>query len=219
MRVTRNFMSAMLGLGNRNTSSRSRMSSRLPATTRANRFLNTQATNKANGTQSTYQNMKNNAGELQNSASKLIDTGTDSVFAKAQQSGNTAGVTRQIKDFVSKYNSTVRSLKSGGSRLDNSYLNQLNANATMYRSALRSSGVTKNSDGTLSIDEKALNSASLEQLQKAWNGSGSFAAKTSSAAVNVQSNAVSNLNNMVNNSYSNLLRGYGSRGNYFNFWS
>lgn len=218
MRVTRNFMSSLLGLNNKNTGSRSRMSSRWPVST-ASRFQNTKTAGKTGGTQTSYLNMKNNAGELQNAALKLTDTGEDSIFAKAQQSGSTAEVTKQVKEFVNRYNTVVRNLKSGGSRVDNSYLNQLNASASMHRTALRASGVTKNSDGTLSIDEKTLNGASIEQLQKAWNGSSSFSAKTASAAVNVETNAVSELNSLVNNSYSNLLRGYGARGNYFNFWS
>ena len=89
----------------------------------------------------------------------------------------------------------------------------------MCRSALQATGVTQNSDGTLSIDSKALGAASVDQLEKAWGSSTSFAAKTSAAASNVQDNAITGMNNLVNNSYSNLLRGFGTRGNYFNFWS
>lgn len=219
MRVTRNYMSAMLGIGNsKKTSGKRRMMDRLTSTG-TNRLLNTQSANKASGTQATYLNMKNNAGELQNAASKLTDTGEDSLFAKAKESGDTSAVTKQVKEFVSHYNATVRSLRSGNSRVDNSYLNQLNANASMHRSALQATGVTKNADGTLSVNEKTLLSASVEQLEKAWGGSSSFAAKTTSAAANVQSNAVSSLNSLVSNSYSNLLRNFGARGNYFNFWS
>ena len=218
MRVTRGFMSSMLGL-NSNTSStkRSRMMDRLSTST-ANRLLGTQSANKTNSTQSNYLSMKENAGEVQNIASKLTDTGEDSLFAKAEESGDTTAVTKQIKDFVSKYNGMVRNLKTSGGRVDNSYLNQLNANAKMYRSALQATGVSQNADGTLSVNDKTLAGASAEQLKKAW-GPGSFAAKTSSAAANVQSNAVNGMNNLIANSYSNLLRSYGSKGNYFNFWS
>ena len=113
----------------------------------------------------------------------------------------------------------VQSLRISGGRVDNSYLNQLSSYATMYRSALQTTGVTKNADGTLSVSDKALAGASLDQLKKAWGTDTSFAARTSSAAENVQANAVNGLNSLVGNVYSNLLRGYGSRGNYFNFFS
>lgn len=218
MRVSRSFMSAMLGIGNKSTSKKSRMMNRLN-TNGANRFLSTQSANKTNSTQAIYQNMKNNAGELQSIASKLTDTGSDSLFAKAKESGDTSAVTKQVKEFVDKYNGMVRNMRSGGSRVDNSYLNQLNANATMYRSALQATGVTKNADGTLSVNDKTLSAASIEQLEKAWGTGSSFAAKTSAAAANVQANAVSSMNNLMANSYSNLLRNYGTSGNYFNFFS
>lgn len=221
MRVSRNFMSALLGIGNSGMSSRSsrsrRMSSLQP--TGANRFLNTTRTNQTGGTQTIYQNMKQNAGEVQNIASELTKTGEGSLFAKARESGSTTGIVNEVKDFVNKYNGMVRSLRSSGSRVDNSYLNQLNSNAMMSRSALQATGVTKNSDGTLSVNDKALRAASVDQLEKAWGSSTSFAAKTSAAASNVQANAVSGMNNLVNSSYSNLLKSFGTRGNYFNFWS
>lgn len=219
MRVTRNFMSAMLGLGNKNTVSKSnRMMDRLN-TAGTNRFLSTQTANKASSTQSNYLNMKNNAGELQSIASKLTDTGEDSLFAKAEESGDKTIVTKQVKEFVDKYNGMVRNLRISGGRVDNSYLNQLSSYTVMYRSALQATGVTTNTDGTLSVNDKILSGASMDQLKKAWGAGTSFAARTSSAAVNVQQNAVTGLNNMIGNAYSNLLRGYGSRGNYFNFWS
>mgnify|MGYP006971250739 CR=1 FL=1 len=218
MRVTRNYMSALLGIGNKSTGSRNHRMSSLQATG-ANRFLNASKTNRTGASQTIYQNMKKNAGEVQYIASELTKTGEGSLFAKARESGSTTGIVNEVKDFVNKYNGMVRSLKSSGSRVDNSYLNQLNANAKMCRSALQATGVTQNSDGTLSIDSKALGAASVDQLEKAWGSSTSFAAKTSAAASNVQDNAITGMNNLVNNSYSNLLRGFGTRGNYFNFWS
>lgn len=219
MRVSRGFMSSMLGLGsNKSSTRRSRMMDRYNNTNTANRFLSAQSANKTNSTQSNYLSMKENAGEVQSIASKLTDTGEDSLFTKAEESGDTTAVTKQIKDFVNKYNGMVRNLKTSGGRVDNSYLNQLNANAKMYRSALQATGVTQNADGTLSVNDKTLAGASAEQLKKAW-GPGSFTTKTISAAKNVQSNAVNGINNLIANSYSNLLRGYGSKGNYFNFWS
>lgn len=218
MRVTRNFMSAMLGIGGRASGSRRhRMSSLQPAG--ADRFLNTGKTNQSGGSQAVYQNMKKYSGEIQYSASELTKTGEDSLFAKAKESGDTTGITKQVKEFVDQYNGMVRSLKSSGSRVDNSYLNQLNSNAMMCRSALQATGVTRNSDGTLSVNDKALKGATLEQLEKAWGSGSTFVTKTNAAAENIQSNAVSGMNNLINNSYSDLLKNFGARGNYFNFFS
>jgi len=218
MRVTRNYMSALLGIGNKNKSSRGHRMSSLQATG-ADRFLNTTRTNRTGASQTIYQNMKKNAGEVQYIASELTKTGDDSVFAKARESGSTTGIVNQVKEFVNKYNGMVRSLRSSGSRVDNSYLNQLNSNAMMCRSSLQATGVTRNSDGTLSVNDRTLKAASVDQLEKAWGSSTSFAARTSAAASNVQANAVSGMNDLVNSSYSDLLRSFGTRGNFFNFWS
>ena len=101
-RVSRNFMSAMLGIGSRSTGSRTHRMSSLQSTG-ANRFLNTTKTNKTNGGNATvYQNMKQNAGEVQSIASKLTKTGEGSLFAKARENGSTAGIVSEVKDFVNK---------------------------------------------------------------------------------------------------------------------
>ena len=141
-------MSAMLGIGGRTSGSRRhRMSTLQP--TGADRILGAGQTNKTQASQAIYQNMKKYAGEVQYTASELTKTGDDSLFAKAKESGDTTGITKQVKEFVDNYNGMVRSLKSSGSRVDNSYLNQLNTNAMMFRSALENTGVTRNADGTL----------------------------------------------------------------------
>ena len=205
---------------NKGKSSRKRLTNSLLSTSKNNNRYNTK-TNKTTGTNAaaTYMNMKENAGKLQSAASKLLNTGDDSIYAKAEESGDTSQITSQVKDFVNQYNSTVRNLKSAGGRVDTSYYNQMTSYASMYRNALEASGVTRNSDGTLSVNENALKKASVEQLKQTWGGSSSFAAKAGQVATNVQYNAVTSMNSMINNSYSSLLRNFGASGGFFNFWS
>lgn len=217
MRVTRNYMNALMAANKKNSTRRSRLTNRTQVTGQ-NRFLNTNAVNKTNSAQTTYQNIKNSAGEMQSIASKLTDTGENSIFAKAKESGDTTEITKQVKEFVNQYNNMVRNMKTSGSRVDNSYLNQLNAYGTMHRNALQATGVTKQADGTLSVDERVLGRTSVEQLEATWGSSSSFAAKAGSVAANVQANAVSSMNSLINNSYSNLLRNFGTSGNFFNFF-
>lgn len=221
MRISRNYMNALMN-ANKTASSKRRAFGRSNKTSASRYLVNSPTasrTNKANSTMNIYQNMKNSAGEVQYAASKLTNSGDNSLFAKAKESGDTTEITKQVKEFVNQYNNMVQNLRNGTSRVDNSYLNQLNSYATMHRNALQATGVTKRSDGTLSIDEKALKGASLEQLQTAWGSSSSFTAKAGTTAAYVQSSAVSSLNSLVNNSYSNLLRNFGSSGSFFNFFS
>lgn len=218
MRISRNYMSALMA-SNKSSASKRRMTNSLLSSNK-NRYMNS-LSNKtsAASTPAVYQNMKSNAASLQNTAFKLSDTGEDSIYAKAEESGDTTQITKSVKDFVNQYNSVIRNLKSGGSRIDNSYLNQLNSYASMHRNALKETGVTQNSDGTLSVNEKTLQKASVEQLRKTWGSESSFAGKAGTVAVNVQSNAISSMNSMINNSYSSLLRNFGASGGFFNFWS
>ncbi|MCM1145595.1 MAG: hypothetical protein NC318_11585 [Blautia sp.] len=219
MRVTRNYMNALLA-ANKKTSRKSSTRGRSQIN-RQNPFasvVNTKQSSKVNSAQTNYQNMKNSAGEVQSSVSKLTDTGDNSVYARAEESGDKTIVTKQVKEFVEDYNSMVRSLKTSGSRVDNSYLNQLNAYAVMHHNALQATGVTKRADGTLSVDESTLNAASLEQLRSTWGSSSGFAAKAGTIAGSVQTTAVSGMNSLLANSYSNILRNFGSSGSFFNFW-
>lgn len=220
MRVSRNYMSALMAANKGKSSSRKRLTNSLLSTNKYSNRYNTQ-TNKttATSTATTYMNMKENAGKLQSAATKLLDTGDDSIYAKAEESGDTSQITSQVKDFVNQYNSTVRNLKSAGGRVDTSYYNQMTSYASMYRNSLEATGVTRNSDGTLSVNENALKKASVEQLKQTWGGSSSFAARAGQVAANVQYNAVTSMNSMINNSYSSLLRNFGSSGGFFNFWS
>ncbi|MCH5250602.1 MAG: hypothetical protein J1E98_11745 [Lachnospiraceae bacterium] len=217
MRITRNYMNALMA-ANKSPASKRRMSGNSFASAVNNRY-NTQANKLGSTTQAIYQNMKNNAGELQATSSKLKDTGEDSIYAKAEESGDTSQITKLVKDFVNQYNGTVRSLKSSNSRVDNSYLNQLNSYATMHRNTLQASGITKNADGTLSVNDKVLQNASVEQLRQTFGSSSSFGARAGETAVNVQYNAVSGMNSIINSTYSNLLKGFGLSGGFFNFWS
>ncbi|MCM1264156.1 MAG: hypothetical protein NC313_15705 [Butyrivibrio sp.] len=218
MRVTRNYMSALMN-ANKNTSSRRRMSASSSKKSAGRYMANTTGVRKSDSTMSVYQNMKNNAGEVQSAASKLTNAGDNSIFAKAKESGDTSEITKQVKEFVSSYNSMVQNLKNGTSRVDTSYLNQLNSYASMHRNALQATGVTKRSDGTLTVDDKVLNNASLEQLEQTWGSGSGFTTKAGTTAAYIQSSAVSSMNSLVNNSYSSLLRNFGSSGSFFNFWS
>lgn len=218
-RVTRNFMNALMyGSMNRTTGKNHMMDKYAYGTPTTNRFLKTLQDNYAKNSVSAYQNIKDKADALQASAAKLTAQGDDSLFEKARESGDTSGVTAQIKDFVEQYNNMVRSLKGSGDRLNSAYADSLNTYATMHKNVLLTTGVAQQADGTLKIDETALRSASLDALERAWGRESSFTPKAAKTASLASANAVSSINSKMSNSYSNLLRNYGSSGNYFNYW-
>lgn len=234
MRVTRNYMSGLLGRNNSASGSYSLLQSALSRSSKSKRVSRNTLLTKANNsrssilgsnaikstanTQKLYYNMKYHAGQVAEYADKLTNKDKTSLFAKAKESGDTSEIVSNIKGFVSQYNSMMQNLQDSGSRTDNTYMAQLNSIARMNSSELASCGVSRNSDGTLSVDDKKLAAADIDTLQKVWNGSSSFPARTALWADSVESSAERNMSAQASNTYSNLFNNYGSSGNYFNFF-
>lgn len=233
MRVTRNYMNSMLngnnGL-NGTTSLLQRALSRSKKTRSSNRaslLMNT-VNNKNNiytgairgsaDTQKLYYNMKYHAGQVTDYADQLTDKSDKSIFAKAKESGETAQIVAAVKGFVGQYNSMMDNLQDSGSRTDNTFVAQFNSIANMSSSELAACGITRKSDGTLAVDDEKLEKADIDTLEKAWNGSSSFAGRVAIWTNSVESSAERNMQAQASSSYSDLFSNYGSRGNYFNFF-
>lgn len=230
MRVTRNFMNGLAGAnGNSSTSllqraisrsSKSKKSSRNTLLNAANSRANllTQNIGSAVQTQKLYYNMKYHAGQVMDYSDKLTDKSDESLFAKARESGDNSELVANIKGFISHYNEMLKNLRDSGSRADVSYLTQLNSISKLNSSTLASCGVTRNSDGTLTVDDKKLAATDIDTLEKAWNGNSSFASRAALWADSIESNAERNMTAKASNAYSSLFDNYGNRGNYFNFF-
>lgn len=228
MRVTRNYMNGSSGLNGKTSllqqalsrSSKSKSSGRNTLLNAANKRNNILTQNITNAVQQEklYYNMKYHAGQVMDYADKLTDKSDDSLFAKAKESGDTSEIVSNIKSFVAQYNSMLADLKESGTRTDNTYLTQLNSITSLNRADLASCGVTRNADGTLTVDNDKLANADIETLEKVWNGKSSVAARASLWADSVESSAERNMTAQASNSYSNLFKNYGNSGNYFNYF-
>ncbi len=233
MRVTRNYLNGLLsgnnGIGGTDSllqralsrSSKSRKTNRtsllLNSTNNRSKLL-TQNVGSAMQSQKLYYNMKYHSGQVQEYAEKLLDSADDSVFAKAEESGDTSQIVAGIKGFVSQYNAMLQNLRDSDKRTDDQLLTQLNNASRVHSSDLRSCGVARNSDGTLSIDDKALSETDIDTLKKVWNSQGSFAGRAAIWADSVQSAAERNMDAEASSAYSSLFKNYGNSGNYFNFF-
>lgn len=235
MRIPRNYNSVLLAGRNRTGNSYSLLQSALSRSSRGKRLSrnsnaqilsrltqdNNTYTNKIRGTADTqklYYNMKYHAGQVCEYGNKLAEQGNTSLFAKAKESGSTAEIAANIKGFVSQYNSMLGNLRESGTRTDNNVLAQLNNITSLNRTELASCGVTRNTDGTLVVDDKKLAEADLATLEKVWGGRSGFGSRASLWADSVESSAERNMEAQSSTSYSNLFNNYGSRGNYFNFF-
>ena len=230
MRVPRNYMNGLLGANGNNTTSllqralsrstknkKTSRSALLSSVNNRNNLL-TQNVKTAAQTQKLYYNMKYHAGQVKNYADKLTDKSDNSLFAKAKESGDTSEIVSNIKSFVAQYNSMLADLKESGTRTDSTYLIQLNSITSLNRADLASCGVSRNADGTLTVDDDKLANADIETLEKVWNGKSGVAARASMWADSVESGAERNMTAQASNSYSNLFKNYGNSGNYFNYF-
>ncbi len=233
MRITRNYMSNLLNgnskssntssllqraLSRSNRSRRSRLSVPDNKITGSNRNLARNLTGSVNS-EKLYYNMKYHAGQVCDYAKVLDGANKDSVYEKAKESGSTAEILSGIRGFVKHYNSMMDNMEESGNRSDVNYQTQLNSLARSNSSDLASTGVTRKSDGTLVIDEKKLAEADIETLEKVWGGKSSFASRAALRADSVESYAERSMTAQASSAYSNLFNNYGSKGNYFNFFS
>lgn len=233
MRVPRNYMSSLLNgnSGTSNTSSllqralsrssKSKRSSRSALLTSGKNSRSSLLANtvKSNGnTQRLYYNMKYHAGQVADYAAKMTSDDKNSLFARARENNSTSEIMANVKGFVSQYNSMMQNLRESGGTVNNSYITQLGNIARLSSSELAACGVSRNSDGTLAVDDKKLAEADIDTLEKAWHSSSGFASRTALWADSVESSAERSMKAEASNAYSNPFNYYGNSGNYFNYW-
>lgn len=159
------------------------------------------------------------ADALEDSAEKLINRGTDSLFkekeltvkdAKGEETKvmgyDTDAIYKAVKDFASKYNSFLKSVEdSDSSKLDQEADN-LTSIVSDYVAKLEEVGITINEkDNTLSIDEKTFKAADIDDLKTLFNGNASFTYKVATKASMVGTTAESE---------ANIMKNYTSNGTY-----
>lgn len=167
-----------------------------------------------------YYDMKYHAGQVEAYGQSLKKTEEDSVYDKARESGSTEDIVNKIKDFVTQYNHMLEDLEESGAKTDASFLNQLSSLSRTSARELSQTGVIRQADGTLAIDEKKLLATDVDTLEKVWGGDG-FSAKAAVKAGSIGAAAEKNIEAEKSTTYnpfakSNLYN-YGSNvGSRFN---
>ena len=159
------------------------------------------------------------AKNLSGYAAGLLGDGEDSLFAEAEKTGDTKELVDHISGMVDSYNKTIKQLKGSDSALNGFYLQELKNYAAENEDALKAAGITRNKDGSLSVDKDTLSAAGPDVLKAAFGGASGFTEKVGYVSGRVAENA---------SAYSNsILSGYNSAGkealssyakNMYNFW-
>ncbi len=242
MRVTRNYRDGMVNF--KKTSKNSQMSllqsalSRNSSSSRANRLASLLGNSKTTRTNSLgnrnfvtssaksqkfYFDMQYHANQVGEYADALKSTEKDSIYDKARESGNTDQIVSNVKSFVNQYNSMLEDLEESGTKSDALILTQLSGMSRTAERDLALTGITRKSDGTLVVDEKKLEAADVDTLEKVWGGKG-FSTKAAAKAGTVAATAERNFEAEKSSTYSpfdrtNLFGSGSSRssGSYFNY--
>lgn len=238
MRITRNYRSGMINprkysknqqssllqsvLNRNSTSSRAGRLASLLGNNKTERTTNRNFVTSASKSQKFYYDMQYHAKQVGEYADALKSSEKNSVYDKARESGSTEQIVSDVKSFVNQYNNMINDLKESGTRADTSFLTQLNSMSRVAERDLSLTGVTRRADGTLVVDEKKLEAADVDTLEKIWGGNG-FASKAAAKAGSVEATAERNIEAEKSSIYSPFDRtslysvGGKNTGSYFNY--
>lgn len=164
-----------------------------------------------------------NAASLAESAEKLIERGSDSLFRKKEMTvENEDGTTdtvegydvdaiyNAVNDFAKKYNTFLSSMSNSGSEKVTGEVNDLTSLVEDYESSLNNIGITIDKDNKLSVSEETFKASDMNDVKKLFNGNTSFTYVVSTKASVIGSTA---------NSEANVMKNYNSSGSYENAFS
>lgn len=157
-----------------------------------NSKINNKSTSTSKDSTETLSKVESAAKGLKDSASKLLKTGTKSVFNKVDtkdEDGNTVKaydtdqIYKAVKSFVDDYNSMIQAADSSKTTaIQKSTISMINA-TSKYESSLNKIGITIDSDNyRLSVDEETFKGADMNRVKDLFNGSSSFASNVKSQA-------------------------------------
>lgn len=136
-----------------------------------------------------YDSVKKSASSLKASAEILSETGEDSVFARAEESGDYSDLISLIERFTGDYNSLLESLSDLDTDKSANYSKELKSIVSGQSEALQKVGITVDSNGKLVVDEDALKNADMKALKDLFQGENSIAGKVADKSVYIGANA------------------------------
>lgn len=139
-----------------------------------------------------YQKMEKAADELLQKAAAFLEK-EDSIFEKAEESGDNKEVVEGVMELVTAYNKMLETLEKQSGGLNRFYLESLKDVAKENEAAFKEIGISCTEDGQLEIDEDKLRAADLETLEQLFGTAGTFSVKTGFAAGRISDNAAANL--------------------------
>ena len=122
-------------------------------------------------------------------------------YEKLYHSADTDKIQKNVKSFVSNYNSVMESAQNSDKSGVLKDASRLASQTGNYTSALAKIGITVKSDNTLAFDEEAFASADMSDVKKLFAGDFSFGSNTQSRMLQLASDASANSSSVFYNQY------------------
>ncbi len=161
-----------------------------------------------------YEKLKGLAESLQESAEKV---GSGDAFEEARKSGDKEPIYNNAREMVKNYNNTIKALKNTSSPLDHYYRQMLGEVSTDAEAQLKEIGITKASDGTLSVDKDKMTSADIDKLEEILGADGTFSSRISFLANRIADNAKANAAS-ASSQYNAFGDAYFAAASKYDFW-
>lgn len=146
--------------------------------------------------------VRDESSALGKSASKLLATGTDSLFQKTAvkddegnetQEYDTDKIYKSVSSFVDNYNDLIKSAADSSSSPVLSSTASMVGSTKSNETLLSSIGITVGSDNTLSIDKTEFKNAETSTIKSLFNGAGSYGYRVATKSANIYNQSVSQL--------------------------
>lgn len=158
------------------------------------------------------------ASALADSAEKLIDRSSDSLFRekeltvtdengedKTVEGYDTEAIYKAVNDFTTQYNSFLKSMDNSDSEKIEGEVDGMVNLVSGYKDSLNEIGIAINEDNTLSVDGDTFKASDMDKVKKLFNGNASLTYVVSTRASMIGVNA---------NSEANTMKMYTDEGDY-----
>ena len=156
---------------------------------------------------SVYETVQETAESVRDSVIAFTGSDAESLFTTAESSGSTAKIVTEVKLFVEN-NAFASAVKEMGGSENTTYLEQMNELLSKDTDAYEKIGITFAEDGTLTLDEKVLDGASVQDLKTAFYKDNDLE-EIAQKSIRVQANAISG-------KYAATVSNYTDSGTYSN---
>lgn len=164
-----------------------------------------------------YEKQREVAETLERQSAKLSETGSNSLYERARESGDASEVQEEVQKLVSAYNGMLDKLRTDMTTMGRFYQQSLKEAAAENQDVLKLVGISFDKNGRMNIDKDQFKASDVTKLEGIFGAEGTLSSKLNMIAEKVADNAQANLKsasnqyNAAGNSVDTLLRTYDAK--------